>query len=144
MKERPISGRVVVKYILIQIPGTVLFILILQLARGWVEFPLWLFWGLLGLWIAKEIALFPFVRNAYDFGGSGVGHGMVGEKAIAEESLNPLGYVRVRGELWRAEVRGEKMVIEKGNPVRIQSVHGLTLVVEPDSDRDTDGPYQSC
>ena len=140
MKERRISGRTVIKYTLIQIPGTVFFILLLLLVRRWVDFPQWLFGGLVGLWLAKEIALFPLVRRAYDSGDSGSGHGMVGEKGIAEGSLSPSGYVRIRGELWRAEVRGEKSVVEKGKIVRIHSVQGLTLVVEPDMERDSDQP----
>ena len=88
--------------------------------------------------MAKEIVLFPFVRRAYESGDSEPGKGMVGEKGIAEEFLNPSGYVRIRGELWRAEVRGEKSAVEKGKTVRIHSVHGLTLVVEPELEGDSD------
>ncbi len=138
MKERRLTGRVVIKYTLIQIPGTVFFILLLQLLRQWVDIPRWLLWGLVGLWVAKEIVLFPFVRRAYESGDSEPGKGMVGEKGIAEEFLNPSGYVRIRGELWRAEVRGEKSAVEKGKTVRIHSVHGLTLVVEPELEGDSD------
>lgn len=51
--------------------------------------------------------------------------GMVGERAVV---MGP-GHVRFRGEIWRA--RGGEGRTE-GETVRVASVDGLTLVVEPD------------
>jgi len=54
---------------------------------------------------------------------------MIGAIGIAEEKLNPSGYIRVRGELWKAEVVGNARPIERGDGVRIQETRGLTLLV---------------
>jgi membrane-bound serine protease (ClpP class) len=54
--------------------------------------------------------------------------GMVGERGEAIEGCDPLGRVRVRGEIWRARAEGEP--IAAGEPVRVTGVEGLTLGVE--------------
>jgi membrane-bound serine protease (ClpP class) len=55
--------------------------------------------------------------------------GMVGERAEAIVALQPEGKVRLRGEIWNA--RATEPVAD-GAPVRVKTVDGLTLVVEPD------------
>ena len=55
---------------------------------------------------------------------------MIGERAIVRERLAPSGYVKVRGELWRAEKSGDGPAIESGQPVRVVKREGLTLFVE--------------
>ena len=62
---RPPVG-IVIKYFLLQLPGQVAFILILLLARQWLETPAYLLWGLLGFWMDKDIFLFPFLWRFYD------------------------------------------------------------------------------
>jgi membrane-bound ClpP family serine protease len=90
-----------------------------------------LFIGLAGLWIAKYVFVFGFVWRAYDKPRSGDMTFLIGTQGIAEERLDPSGYIRVHGELWRAEMAGKTMVIEKGQPVLIERVYGLTLFVKP-------------
>jgi membrane-bound serine protease (ClpP class) len=55
---------------------------------------------------------------------------LVGASAEVRESLNPTGQVFVNGALWQARLvdGGE---VGPGNRVRIKSVDGLTLEVEP-------------
>lgn len=130
MKGPRISRRVVLKYSLLQLPGTVLFVLILLFLQWWVHLSSWSVWSLAGLWIAKEIVIFPFVWRSYDARGSGKGHDMIGERGMAEERLNPEGYISVRGELWRAESIHDVSPIEKGDRIRICGIRGLTLLVE--------------
>jgi membrane-bound serine protease (ClpP class) len=55
--------------------------------------------------------------------------GLVGEWAEVVEPLAPTGRVRLRGELWAA--RSPRPAIP-GQQVRITSVDGLTLEVEPE------------
>jgi len=55
---------------------------------------------------------------------------MIGERGMAEERLNPEGYISVRGELWRAESIHDVSPIEKGDRIRICGIRGLTLLVE--------------
>lgn len=132
MKEPRISARVVLKYSLLQIPGTILLILILILLERWVPLSDWLFWTIVCVWIAKEVILFPFVWEAYDSRGAGKSGDMIGQRGIAEERLSPSGYVRVRGELWRAEIGDGGAPVERGEVVKVLDIQGLTLHVERD------------
>jgi membrane-bound serine protease (ClpP class) len=60
---------------------------------------------------------------------------MIGAVAEVREPLDPEGQVFVAGALWRARTSaGERIGL--GTRVRIKSVDGLTLDVEPVSDRD--------
>ena len=54
--------------------------------------------------------------------------GMVGEKGEAISRCDPLGRVRVRGEIWNARCEAGA---EPGDRVVVAEVSGLTLVVEP-------------
>ena len=60
---------------------------------------------------------------------------LVGSIAEVREPLDPEGQVFVAGALWRARVT-DGGTIGLGNRVRIKSVEGLTLEVEPVPDRD--------
>ena len=53
---------------------------------------------------------------------------MIGTKAEVVSPCRPNGQVRVHGELWEAVCRAGA---ETGEPVRITSLDGLTLVVKP-------------
>jgi membrane-bound serine protease (ClpP class) len=53
---------------------------------------------------------------------------LIGASGEARTSLDPSGTVFVRGELWRASA---ERPVPAGEPVRVLSVDGLTLRVEP-------------
>ncbi len=55
--------------------------------------------------------------------------GLVGERAEVVEACEPLGCVRVRGELWRARC---STPASAGRRVRVVAVDGLTLEIEPE------------
>jgi membrane-bound serine protease (ClpP class) len=59
---------------------------------------------------------------------------LVGAVAEVREPLDPEGQVFVAGALWRARTSGGELGL--GNRVRVKSVDGLTLEVEPASDQD--------
>ena len=59
---------------------------------------------------------------------------LIGAIAEVREPLDPEGQVFASGALWRARSTGG--TIGPGNRVRIKSVDGLTLEVEPVADRD--------
>ena len=125
------SRRVMIRYSLLQLPELAALVLGLLLIRKWVDIPSGLFWVILGVWILKDVVLYPFVWRAYDDRAGRTADSLVGKKGIAEERLAPSGYVRVRGELWRAETKGAGYVIERGGSVRVVNREGLTLLVEP-------------
>ena len=123
--------RIVSRYALFQIPDVALFVLILYVIRRWVGLSLGGCIGLAILWLVKYVIVFSFVWRSYDRPRLGDVTSLIGTEGIAEERLQPSGYVRVHGELWRAEGIGKTMTIEKGQPVRIERVEGLTLLVKP-------------
>jgi membrane protein implicated in regulation of membrane protease activity len=124
----------VVRYMLLQLPAVVLLGLILLLVEQWLDIPGWLVWGLLALWVAKDVILFPFVWRAYDWDSAGDASSMVGARGVAKERLAPTGYVRVCGALWQAEVTGGGPPINEGEGVRVLGIRGLTLLVRPDNE----------
>jgi len=133
MDKRAWSSRILVRYVLLQMPALVLLILMLALVQRWVSLPVWFIWGLLAFWIAKDVILFPFTWRAYDRSYKGSANSMIGLRGIAENRLAPSGYIHVRGELWQAEVVENSLPIDKGESVRIYGNRGLTLLVHRDN-----------
>ena len=125
------NARVVCRYTLLQIPALVAVAAGLFLLRRWVELPVWVVWLVIGLWAAKDAALFPLTWRAYDTSSRGDAFSLVGAKGIAQEPLAPTGYVRVRGALWQARSVAGASDVAKGTSVEVVEVHGLTLVVRP-------------
>jgi len=128
-RQDSVSPKVVIKYVLIQVPGLALWVVALVVVGHWISLPPWVFWGLVAAWVVKDIVLFPLVWRSYDFRDNA--HPLIGAQGIAEEPLDPSGYIRIRGELWRAEPKKRGLWIEKGGKVRVCAVRGLTLIVEP-------------
>lgn len=131
MNQKEWSHRAIIRYTLFQVPGIVLLVLVLILVRRWMEIPFWFFWGMIVLWVAKDVIMFPFVWRAYDPDHSQYPNSLIGSHGTAQDRLAPSGYVRIRGELWKAEVWGSDPPIEKGKSVRVMEVRGLTLIVLP-------------
>ena len=131
MKWLSRPARVILRYGLFQIPGLVLLILFLVIAKRIFDLQTWLMVSLVLVWVAKEVILFPFTWRAYDLDRSGPIHPMIGSRGIARERLAPSGYVLIRGERWRAEVMGGRSPIERGESVQVCAGRGLTLLVQP-------------
>lgn len=120
------------KYLLLQLPGWVLAIIVLTGLRHWLGLPFWIALGLFLLWVVKDLVMYPLLRTAYE---SRVKTGieeLIGTRGIVEQELAPRGYIRVRGELWRAEVKADDGRIPRGSSVRILEAQGMTLIVEAD------------
>lgn len=123
--------RLIGRYVLLQIPEALILVLVIVVVDRWWPLPGWLAWGIIGLWVAKDVALFPFLWRAYDWEASDDSLALHGEQGIVVRRLDPEGYIRVRGELWRAKISAESTSIEKGRSVRVIDVEGLTLYVQP-------------
>jgi membrane-bound ClpP family serine protease len=96
---------------------------------GWLETATTLV--LFGLWLIKELALYPLYRRALGAGppaGAAALHGQTGQAVTA---LAPSGHIRVAGELWRARTRdGDHLAT--GSLVVVVDHEALTLVVSHD------------
>lgn len=137
MFEQKYSSRIIIRYSLLQLPGIALVIVLLFFIRRWVEIPLWLMWLIPLAWVIKDIILFPFVWRAYDWDQKNRGHSIIGMRGVVSETLNPTGYILVRGELWKAETMEKDTPIEKGQNVVIYAINGLTLHVKPVDGKNT-------
>jgi len=56
---------------------------------------------------------------------------LIGETGEVREPLDPEGQIFIAGALWRARVEGPESSIDLGTRVRVESLDGLTLVVQP-------------
>jgi membrane protein implicated in regulation of membrane protease activity len=128
-RTRP-DRRATLRYATFQLPGQ-LFVLGLGLAAWeWFGAPAWVAWGAPLAWAVKDALLFPFVWRAYEPDDAATA-GVIGQLAIAEETLDPGGWARLGPELWRVElVRGAERV-PRGARLRVVAVEGLVLRVEP-------------
>ena len=131
-RERP-TLKVMLRYALIQVPGTVLLVLVILLIdRWWVTVPLWLGLGIVGLAIVKDLVLFPLLWRSYAGSDPDDPSSMIGRRGIVIGRLDPEGYVRVRGELWWAEADVNDHPVEEGRRVAVVGVSGLKLYVRTD------------
>lgn len=128
-ERRMWSARVLGKYWLLQLPGAALVVVILLLLQEWLGFATWITWSLVGLWVAKDATFYPFVWRSFDPGHLTTLHSLDGEHGVATERLDRSGYVRVRGELWRAELAHGARPVDKDEPVQVQAMRGLTVIV---------------
>ena len=143
--EKPLADSlyVVGRYALFQLPEMMIvgFALLAGLHFDVVSQPL--AWLLMGVWIVKEIALFPFVRAAYEPSDPGVTSKLIGRTGVAITRLDPRGSVRVGPELWRACAVPDTLVVEAGAEVGVKSVEGFTLHVTPARSGQADDPPPS-
>src|SRR4030042_203883 len=99
MLSKGSKRRIVLRYALYQIPDMAIFVLFLFVLHQWVDLSLWLYIGLVNLWMVKYVLVFTFVWRAYDKPRPGDVKSLIGTEGIAEERLDPSGYIRVHGEL---------------------------------------------
>ena len=126
-------SRALGRYMLLQIPGLFVVGVTLTLLVRWAYLTTPLAWGLFGLWVLKDAALFPILRVGYEtHPGAGGADGMLGAVGIAEEALTPgsPATVRVGPERWTARLADGGTALPAGSTVRVVAVRDLTLLVE--------------
>jgi membrane protein implicated in regulation of membrane protease activity len=118
------------RYLLIQLPGVALIVAGLAVARRFIELPTGALVLLAAAWIAKDLALYPLLRHAYEVDPRTEMEKLAGEEVVVRTSLDPGGFVLLQGELWRAEAAaGERLPVPAGTRMSIESHRGLVLVV---------------
>ena len=123
------------RYTAFQVPGW-----ILASVGGWwihrtLDIPLWVASGVLVVWVIKDYALYPFLRFAYEPNHLLPIERLIGELGTTVRPLAPNGYVRVRGELWRATAEVQDELVGEGDEIEVTRVDGMTLVVKSTVDR---------
>lgn len=123
------------RYTAFQIPGWI----IASVGGWWIHqalgVPVWVAAGVLVAWVIKDYALYPFLRSAYELDHRLPIDRMIGEHGRATERLSPTGYIRVRGELWRARTDSDHQVVGLGDPVEVTRIDGTLLVVRSGVER---------
>lgn len=127
MTEQKYPLRIIIRYSLIQLPGLAVIVGLMILIQRWVSIPLWIFLGILFLWIAKDVILFFFTWRSYDLEQRDIIIGMTG---TVLKDVNPKGRVMVYGEHWIAESTEKDKPIYKGQQVEIIDRKGLVLTVK--------------
>lgn len=117
------------RYLLCQLPtwgilalALVWFIRVMDLGR-------WIAAAVFCLVVSMDLVLFPVMRAAF---GPSPPMRPIGNRGEAIEVLEPSGYIRVSGEVWKAEVRRPGKRIPVGGTVVVRGVRGLTLLVDED------------
>jgi membrane protein implicated in regulation of membrane protease activity len=119
-----------VRYLLIQLPGALAVVAALVVARRFVEIPAGVLALVAAAWIAKDLALYPLLRHAYEVDPRSEMEKLAGGEVVVKRALDPRGLVVMKGELWKAEaVEGEDVPIPAGARVRIEGHRGLVLLV---------------
>lgn len=119
------------RYLLYQIPGISILVLVSLFFIYVVEVPLWTIWMLVGAWIVKELITVPFTWRLYIRPRMSPTELMIDQEGITMEKLDPKGFVQFHSEIWEAEATDSGSVIERGVPVRIREIRGMVLIVEP-------------
>ena len=125
------SPRLVLRYLLFQVPGWTAVVAAAAVGSRWLDLPLWVWIAGPLAWVVKDLLLLPLVWQAYSNEPSSlVGEGaLIGVSGLALARLAPRGYVRVGCELWRAELEADESPVPEGARVRVCGVRGLTLRV---------------
>jgi membrane protein implicated in regulation of membrane protease activity len=111
------------RYLLWQAPGWVIVAAVVATICWLGQLPAWLVWLGVAAAVIKDLVMYRAFRDTLR-----PPPGLVGARGRAVERLGPAGYVRVDGELWRAEaVDGE---IAAGTEVVVREARGLTLRVD--------------
>ena len=118
------------RYTLFQIPDLILFSLALAAAVRWWNLSVSAAFLIIGLWIVKDVVLFPLLKVSYETDGPNASDRLSGAGGITKEVLDPRGYVRVGSELWQAELDGASTCLGAGEAIRVLEVRGLELRVE--------------
>jgi membrane protein implicated in regulation of membrane protease activity len=125
------KGRTLLRYTLFQIPDLILLSLGLAAAVRWWGLPVLAAYGLVALWLVKDVIMFPILRVAYESDSTSGVDGIRGALGVVTQPLAPAGYVRLGSELWKAELASGSGSVLEGSAIRVVEVRGLTLIVEP-------------
>jgi membrane protein implicated in regulation of membrane protease activity len=123
----PVSPQV--RYALFQLPAQACVALVGFLLWRFVGLPGWMAVAAVIAWAAKDAAMYPLLRRAYERPPHGAA-AMIGRRGIVRRRIASRGTVTFGVELWNAEGAGAA-AIESATEVRVVGVRGMTLMVEP-------------
>ena len=117
------------RYLMFQVPQWFILALFLWLLVDQNAVPLWVTRTFFIVWLVKDFAIYPWVRCAYEPTAKTGAEALVAAKAIAQERLDPEGYVKVCGELWKGRAYPADQPIHRDSKVKVHAARGSTLIV---------------
>jgi membrane protein implicated in regulation of membrane protease activity len=119
------------RYLFAQVPGWIIVAIGAMVASSYGADER-LAWTIAAAWVVKDLVAYPFVRRAYEHTRSGA-EALVGTVGVVRRTLDPTGWITVRGETWRAalDASAAGRTVPAGARVRVQGADGLTLRVVP-------------
>jgi membrane protein implicated in regulation of membrane protease activity len=117
------------RYLLWQAPGWIAVTAALAVLRWLADLPAWIVPVGVAAVVGKDLAMYRVLRHTLEPPRAR----LLGARGRAVERLAPGGYVRVDGELWRAETSAGE--IAAGAEIVVREAHGFTLRVEPAAPR---------
>lgn len=128
MRLSPYKNKPLLVYALLQLPGVMFLGIILFLAweQAWIS-PVTA-WAVLLAWIFKDVIFYRFYSKALSPSPQNIIGLLHGSKAVVKVSLDPVGQVSLRGEIWRA-ISLDGDILEPGTAVVVESNRGMTLEV---------------
>ncbi len=120
------------RYTLLQIPGWVLVGLVVTLLLYWQWIDRTAALVVLGLWLLKDVLLFPLYRPALassDAAATGA-KALRGHAGWCRTEVNGRGLVEIHGERWLAR-SADGTLIAGGVRVEVTDHEGMTLIVRP-------------
>ena len=120
--------RTSMRYFLFQVPGWLIASLVLLIARHWEVISTSTALVCLLCWVLKDLLLYPWVKLAYRSQPIGA-NALVGSTGVADGDLTPEGFIRVRGERWRALANPVDSSIRAGAKVEITGAERMTVFV---------------
>jgi membrane protein implicated in regulation of membrane protease activity len=132
------QSKTVVGYTIYAAVGTVLEVVILLVLLLWVPpiVNIYIPWWIVVILVAVElgVSLFTYImgRRALSKKVTYGPEAIVGSIGVVTTPFNPTGYIRVKGELWKASCKSK---VEVGDEVRVTKMEGMKLIVLPNSDK---------
>ena len=131
MDAPPIDMKPFYRYLLFQVPGWLVVSAVMGFLHSAAEVSATVGVGVVGFMVALDFGLYPLFRHSYTSRAQVGVEALSGTKGKVVRSLSPEGFVRVRGERWRARTLEPDGRAEEGETVEIMDARGLTLLVRP-------------
>jgi len=119
-----------------QLPSWLVVAFIAMALDIWSELPRPLLVGAFALFLVKDFVIYPWVRSAYEHTEHDPGSEMLAARGVVIVSLDPVGWVQVGSERWRAETVDDALPLAPGTAVEVFRVRGHTLFVAAVTDQE--------
>ncbi len=119
----------IVRYVAFQVPGWILAGYLLYWLWPGSGFEPWVGLVVFVGWVAKDFAMWPLFRKSYAADARTGAADLVGGKGVVQATIDPVGSIRVRGELWRARAESSGEMLPAWTAVEIVGESGMTLTV---------------